>query len=82
MHMHVLKFELILRNNFQVMSILRDNPINKKARLKLFLSYSLKKTIAKIIPNFYYISRYLLMPLCYVECLSRFRAQIFELWPF
>ena len=36
----------------------------------------------KIIPNFYYIFWYILMSLCYVESLSWFRVQFFELWPF
>ena len=40
------------------------------------------KNGSEITKNFYYIFRYILMSLCYVESLSRFRAQIFELWQF
>ena len=53
--------------------------------LKVSLYYSpcfFPKNGSEIIQNFYYIFRYTLMSLCYVESLSRFRAQIFELWPF
>ena len=53
--------------------------------LKISLYYSpcfFPKNGSEITKNFYYIFRYTLMSLCYVESLSRFRAQIFELWPF
>ena len=53
--------------------------------LKISLYYSpcfFPKNGSEITQNFYCIFRYTLMPLCYVESLSRFRAQIFELWSF
>ena len=53
--------------------------------LKISLYYSpcfFPKNGSKITKNFYYIFKYILMSLCYVESLSRFRAQIFKLWPF
>ena len=40
------------------------------------------KNGSKITPNFYYIFWYILMSLCYVESLSWFRLQFFDLWPF
>ena len=40
------------------------------------------KNGSEITPNFYYIFWYILMYLCYVESLSWFRLQFFELWPF
>ena len=42
----------------------------------------LPKNGSEITQNFYYIFRYTLMSLCYVEILSRFRLKIFELWLF
>ena len=39
------------------------------------------KNGSKITPNFYYIFRYILMSLCYVESLSWFRLKFLELWP-
>ena len=53
--------------------------------LKNTLYYSpcfFPKNGSKITPNFYYIFRYILMSLCYVQSLSSFRLKIFELWPF
>ena len=53
--------------------------------LKISLYYSpwfFPKNGSEITKNFYYIFRYTLMYLCYVESLSQFRAQIFELRPF
>ena len=53
--------------------------------LKISLYYSpwfFPKNGFEITKKFYYIFRYTLMSLCYVESLSRFRAQIFELWSF
>ena len=53
--------------------------------LKISLYYSpcfFPKNGSEITKNFCYIFRYTLMSLCYVEILSQFRAQIFELWPF
>ena len=53
--------------------------------LKISLYYSpcfFPKNGSEITQNFYCIFRYTLMSLCYVESLSRFRAQIFESWSF
>ena len=53
--------------------------------LKNTLYYSpwfFPKNGSEITKNFYYIFWYILMSLCYVESLSWFWAQIFELWPF
>ena len=49
------------------------------------MDYSLwffPKNGSKITPNFYYIFRYILMSLCYVQSLSWFRLKFLELWPF
>ena len=53
--------------------------------LKKSMDYSpcfFPKNGSKITQNFYYIFRYILMSLCYVESLSWFRLKFFELWPF
>ena len=53
--------------------------------MKISLYYSpcfFPKNGSEITQNFYYIFRYTLISLCYVEILSRFRLKIFELWPF
>ena len=71
------KFELIPSSNFRVMTIFKNEPISE-----ISLYYSpcfFPKNGSEITENFYYIFRYTLMSLCYVESLSRFRAQIFEL---
>ena len=82
MHIDVLmlcrKFEPIGSSNFQVMTILKNEPISKNF-LVLYSPCFFPKIGSEITENFYYIFRYILMSLCYVESLSRFRAQIFEL---
>ena len=53
--------------------------------LKISLYYSpcfFPKNGSEITQNFYYIFRYTLMSLCYVEILNQFCLKIFELWPF
>ena len=53
--------------------------------LKISLYYSpwfFPKNGSEITKNFYYIFWYILMSLCYVQSLSWFRLQFFELWPF
>ena len=71
------KFEPIPSSNFRVMAIFLNQPIFE---ISLYYYPMLfPKNGSEITQNFYYIFRYTLMSLCYVESLSRFRAQIFEL---
>ena len=64
------KFEPIPSSNFQVMTNFKNEPISEKS-----MGYSpcfFPKNGSKITQNFYYIFRYTLMSLCYLESLSRF----------
>ena len=76
--MHCRKFEPIPSSNFRVMSIFKNQPISENFPV-LYSPWFFPKNGSEITKIFYYIFRYTLMSLCYLESLSRFRAQIFEL---
>ena len=71
------KFEAIPSSNFRVMTTFKNQPISENFPVLAHAFY--QKMDLKSPKNFYYIFRYTLMSLCYVESLSRFQAQIFEL---
>ena len=74
------KFELILTSIFRVIAIFKNRPIFEKS-----LYYSpcfFPKNGFKITKNFLLHFLIHIMSLCYVESLSSFRLQFFELRPF
>ena len=88
---HIFRYTLMSLCSVESLSWLRAQifelwPFFKMSQfLKISLYYSpcfFPKNGSEITQIFYYIFWYILMSLCYVESLSRFRAQIFELWPF
>ena len=70
------KFEPIPSSNFRVMVNLKNGPISENFPV-LYSPCFFPRNGSEITQNFYCIFRYILMPLCYVESLSRFQAQIF-----
>ena len=64
------KFELISSSNFRVMTILRNEPFSENFPVLYKAHAFFPKNGSEITKNFYYIFRYTLMSLCYVESLS------------